>query len=135
MLYVGGVDASNPRPWILVVDDYEDWRAVLRALFEARGFGVEEAEDGPDALDKLERMGAKASAVVLDLMMPRMDGVEVLARLRERKDGLASVPVLLVTAASEAARARLDARACTVVPKPVQPRVLLDLVEEVISAR
>jgi len=122
----------QPRSRILVVDDYEDWRAVLRALLEAHGFDVEEAENGREALEKLERMGDETALVLLDLMMPGMDGAEVIAELRRRQGDFGGFPVVVVTAASDAARARIaDFR---VLQKPVHAEVLLQVVQEAIAA-
>jgi PAS domain S-box-containing protein len=79
---------------VLVVDDDDDLRRRLRRLLEKDGWAVDEAADGREALD---RLAARPSLVLLDLLMPRMDGFEFLARLRER-DEARSVPVIVLTA-------------------------------------
>jgi CheY-like chemotaxis protein len=79
---------------ILVVDDDADLRRRLRGLLEKDGWAVDEAADGREALDQL---GAKPSLVLLDLLMPVMDGFEFLSELRKREE-FRSVPVVVLTA-------------------------------------
>jgi CheY-like chemotaxis protein len=64
-------------PHALVVDDDDDLRTSLRYLLEMEGYEVEEARDGLEALDRL-RTSEQALVVLLDLMMPRLNGMEVL---------------------------------------------------------
>lgn len=80
---------------ILVVDDHPDNIELLKARLEARGYEVETAEDGEEALKKVfER---PPSLVLLDVMMPRMDGFETVRRIKANKD-LPFVPVIMQTA-------------------------------------
>src|ERR1700720_3557150 len=84
--------------FVLVVDDEEQNRTLLRDPLEARGYEVEEAENGMQALQKI---AARAPDVILlDLMMPKMDGFEV-CRLLRRHPETAHLPILLITALSE----------------------------------
>lgn len=78
---------------ILVVDDDAGLRKALKRVLASHGFDVEVAEDGDDALAQLRTRGF--DAVVLDLMMPGSDGIEVCERLRAAGDRL---PVLMLTA-------------------------------------
>ncbi len=72
-------DVSAARPGVLVVEDDADLRSALAQALSERGFVVEEAIDGLDALQKLEKIGKDQPMVVLlDLMMPRMSGVSFL---------------------------------------------------------
>ena len=84
--------------YVLVVDDEEQNRTLLRDPLEARGYEVEEAENGMQALQKIAtRM---PDVILLDLMMPKMDGFEVCRHLR--KDAkTAHLPILMITALSE----------------------------------
>jgi DNA-binding response OmpR family regulator len=84
--------------FVLVVDDDEQNRTLLRDSLEARGYEVEEAENGLQALQKI---AARAPDVILlDLMMPKMDGFEVCRRLRSDAK-TAHLPTLMITALSE----------------------------------
>jgi DNA-binding response OmpR family regulator len=81
---------------ILVADDDRLLRDLLRFRLEARGFAVEEAADGGAALERLARPPLP-DAVVLDAMMPEVDGLGVLRRVRE-DPATAELPVILLTA-------------------------------------
>lgn len=78
---------------ILVVEDEQDLNRILAKTLKAEGYSVDSCFDGVEALDYLE--GAEYDAVVLDVMMPRMDGFSVLAQMRA--DGN-ETPVLFLTA-------------------------------------
>ena len=78
---------------ILVVDDDLNTRKFLRAVLENDGFTVTTASDGKEALEKME--SSVVDLVVLDVMMPRMNGYEFAATLRETKNDL---PILMVSA-------------------------------------
>ncbi len=80
---------------ILVCDDERDIRNALKIYLSGEGYHVLEAENGEDALRVLE--GAEVHLVLMDIMMPLLDGVAATAKLRERYN----VPVILVTAKSE----------------------------------
>jgi two-component system response regulator MprA len=78
---------------ILVVDDEPAVRGTLERALRLDGYDVEGAEDGLDALDRLATFGP--DAIVLDRMMPRLDGIELCRRLREAGD---RTPILVLTA-------------------------------------
>ena len=101
---------------ILVVDDERAVRESLRRALELEGYDVELADDGEAALKRLEGT-ALADAVILDVLMPGIDGLEVCRRLRARDNG---VPVLMLTARAEVDSrvAGLDAGADDYLPKP-----------------
>ncbi|WP_169980282.1 ATP-binding protein [Tautonia rosea] len=82
------------RPRVLLVEDDETTRLPMSHLLELSGFDVMTACDGPEALELLAR--ERPTMVLLDLMMPRMDGIEVLQRIRG-DDHLANLPVLILS--------------------------------------
>jgi CheY-like chemotaxis protein len=88
----------NPRYKILIVDDHEDNIELLRARLEARGYEVEGANDGQAALDVVDRWCP--DLILLDVMMPKMDGMEVVRRLKAKTDRkeLPFIPVIMQTA-------------------------------------
>src|SRR5918996_3056295 len=100
---------------VLVVDDEPAVRAALERALRLEGYAVELASDGSEALHRLA-LGAP-DVVVLDVMMPRVDGLEVCRRLRESGD---RTPVLMLTArdAVEDRVAGLDAGADDYLVKP-----------------
>lgn len=109
---------------VLVVEDEEDIAYILRFLFQREGFAVDHAADGREALARLA--GDPPHAVVLDIMLPYHDGIEIVERLRAQP-GWRSVPVLMLTAkAREADIVRaLDLGADDYVTKPFQPDEVL----------
>ncbi|HEX5798529.1 MAG TPA: response regulator transcription factor [Gaiellaceae bacterium] len=109
---------------ILVVDDDAAVRESLRRALQLEGYEVELAADGAEALDRLKLDGSAPDALVLDVSMPRLDGLEVCRRLRRGGSG---VPVLMLTARDEVADrvAGLDAGADDYVVKPFALEELL----------
>ncbi len=91
---------ADPAPTILLVDDEDAVRTVLTFPLEKDGYVVVQAGDGEEAL----RLFAEQpiDLVVLDLMLPRLDGLEVCKRLR----ATSTVPIIMLTARDAAARAR-----------------------------
>jgi two-component system response regulator MprA len=108
---------------VLVVDDERAVRDSLRRALELEGYDVELAADGEEALERLAQNG-EPDAVVLDILMPRMDGLEVCRRLRREGHRL---PVLMLTARDEVENrvAGLDAGADDYVTKPFALEELL----------
>ena len=85
-------------PLILVVDDEEPVRMLLRDTLELDAYEVRDAIDGPEALESFDER--RPDGVILDIMMPRMSGIDVLKEIRSRPGG-AEVPVILLTAAGD----------------------------------
>jgi two-component system response regulator MprA len=108
---------------ILVVDDERAVRESLRRALQLEGYEVELAEDGADALAKLNR-GGSPDAMVLDVLMPTIDGLEVCRRIRREGN---AVPILMLTARAEVESrvAGLDAGADDYLPKPFALEELL----------
>ncbi len=84
--------------YVLVVDDEEQNRSLLRDPLEARGYEIAEAENGMVALEKIA--ARLPDVILLDVMMPQMDGFEVCRRLKTDSK-TAHIPILMVTALSE----------------------------------
>src|SRR5712691_395247 len=81
-------------PYILVVDDDADFRTGLRAALEMKGYQVEEAANGQEALERLTQK--PPLLVLLDLQMPVMNGREMLQRMRAQPE-LKEVPVVIIS--------------------------------------
>ena len=113
---------------ILVVDDERNIVELVRLYLEKEGFAVVAASDGEQALVQYERTGP--DLVVLDLMLPKMDGFEVCRELRRRGD----VPILMLTARSEDVDAivGLELGADDYVTKPFNPRALVARVKAIL---
>jgi diguanylate cyclase (GGDEF)-like protein len=119
-------------PRLLIVDDISDNRSILKRRFERRGFDVSEAESGLAAIELLEN--GVFDLVLLDVMMPGIDGIETLKRIRAKKSS-AELPVIMVTAKSESANIveALELGANDYVTKPVDFAVALARVNTQIS--
>jgi CheY-like chemotaxis protein len=114
---------------ILVVDDDADTRASLSELLTAHGYLTAESADGREAEAYLQRNPAPA-CVLLDLMMPRLDGWAVAALMRQGR--LPRVPVIIMTAADE--RWGYPAPPDRTLKKPVDPEKLLAILRALAPA-
>jgi CheY-like chemotaxis protein len=112
---------------VFVVDDDKGVREAMEVLLITEGLGVVTACDGQDALDRL-RAGLRPCVILLDLMMPKIDGWAFL-HMQRADPALATIPVIAFSAYDRllAQAAQLDVAAA--LPKPVMPETLLRLVD------
>ena len=118
----GGAKKAG-RYTVLLVEDEDSLRHVLRDLLEREGYSVIEAQDGMQALDEIDRHAP--DALVLDLNLPRLDGYQVLSHIRARP-GTAELPVLVLTArGDEESEVKVfENGANDFITKPFRPRAL-----------
>ena len=83
-------------PTVLLAEDSQDTRAMLKRAFEMKGYRVLEAADGQEALDMARRH--RPSLIVIDLNMPVLDGLEAVKSFRERETAGEQVPIVAITA-------------------------------------
>jgi DNA-binding NtrC family response regulator len=127
MTAMGSNVAAGPATRVLIVDDEEYQRAGLASMVSSWGFAVETASDGQEALEKLS--SSQMNVLVTDLMMPRMDGFELLKRLTAQGT---YPPAIVLTAFGNietAVQTMHDLGAFWFLEKPIQPsalRLLLD---------
>ena len=114
---------------VLLVEDSRDLRRLFARVLRRSGFEVCEASDGREALDVV--LEFRPEVVVTDVMMPEMDGIELIRRLRATP-ATAEIPIVVMTAAptDEARRDALRAGAAHVLGKPFDSRALLDRVND-----
>lgn len=114
----------NEKPYILVVDDNKITTKLLRRYLEANGFEASEAYDGIDCLEKLKER--KPNAVVLDVMMPRMDGYETVKNIKA-DDSTKDIPVVIVTALNDVANQlkSIEAGSDDFLSKPIEEKLLV----------
>jgi len=114
---------------ILVVEDHEDNRQILRDLLSAAGYDTIKAHDGEQALEKV--VASRPDLILMDIQLPGIDGYEVTRRIKD-DPASASVPIIAVTSYAligDAAKAR--AAGCDdYVAKPFSPRQLLAKIRE-----
>ena len=116
---------------VLVIDDESTVGLVLRLAFDAEGHETVVAEDGRSGIELA--LAEHPDAIVLDLMMPRVNGYDVLDALRDA-DGMQEVPVLVLTAvalSSERERC-LSAGADAVMTKPFDPRDVVEALDDLL---
>lgn len=116
---------------ILVVDDDRTTRHLLRALLKKAGYQVATAQDGVEALRKIEKGGF--DLVVADVWMPRMNGLEMLARLRA-EGRQARVVVMTSDSTPETLLRAVREQAFQYLTKPIQAAELLEIVESALQA-
>ncbi|MCL5991099.1 MAG: response regulator [Bacteroidetes bacterium] len=112
------------KPFILVVDDNRITTKLLRRYLEASGYDAVEAYDGIDCLEKVEQK--LPDAIVLDVMMPRLDGYETVKKLKEMSE-TRHVPVVIVTALNDVANQikSIEAGADDFLSKPIEEKLLI----------
>ena len=118
------------RKTILICDDEPALRELIRASMDD-GYDFAEASDGIVAMELAHEV--KPDIVILDLMLPRLSGLEVLARFNA-DDGLKDVPVLVITAWNETREDVLAAGADDFVTKPFDPEELRNAVKRLVAA-
>ncbi len=114
----------NSKPLVLVVDDNKITTKLLNRYLTPAGFNVKEAYDGVECLEKVEE--AKPDAIVLDVMMPRMDGYETVRRLKAEAENR-NIPVVIVTALNDVANQvkAIEAGADDFLSKPIEDKLLI----------
>ncbi len=125
------------RDKVLLVEDDEDTREVLRLILESDGIEVAVARDGLDALNRIgqlrEQDPRSPSVIVLDYMMPRCSGPQF--RQRQLADPeIADVPVILVSAVSDLSSRAALLKPFAMLQKPIDPNRLTSVVREACDA-
>ena len=122
------MQGEAPQPTVLVVDDERLIRTMLVHILEARGIACRTATNGAEALEACQ--AARPDLILMDIMMPVMDGIEACRRLKANPDW-ASIPVIAVTTINDPAAVlqMLDAGSLMYLTKPVAPERLVAAVQ------
>ena len=125
---------QSMRQKILLVDDEEDILEFLSYNLKKEGFRIDTANNGISALKKLEK--SKPDLIILDVMMPEMDGIEVCEKIREQ-DKFDDVLILFLTARSEeySELAGFSAGADDYITKPIKPKLLVSRVNAILKRK
>ena len=126
---------------ILIVDDDPDILVAIGAVLEARGYQVVTARDGEEALEKLKE--ERLDLMILDLLMPKMDGFAVCRELRDpRRAKYANIPILILTSVREEVSRRryeletgLSLDVDDYVEKPIEPFLLIQRMEKLLKRK
>ena len=118
---------------VLLVDDDPDFVEAVKVIVESGGYDVRIACDGKEGLEAVA--AERPDIIILDVMMPVMDGHKACAALKGNKD-TADIPIILLTAVADRVttskythRDMLESEAEDYMPKPVEPKALLDLIK------
>ena len=117
--------------YILVVDDESRIRKLLRDFFTAKGYQILEAEDGEKAIEVFEENRNKIKLIILDVMMPKLDGWSVLRKIRQESN----LPVIMLTARGEEQDELFgfELGVDEYISKPFSPKILVARVEAILK--
>ena len=116
---------------ILVIDDEERMRKLIKDFLIAKGFILLEAKDGEEAIEIFEKKQNKIDLVILDVMMPKVDGWTVLRNIRQESD----VPVIMLTARGEEQDELFgfELGVDEYISKPFSPKILVARIEAILK--
>ena len=116
---------------ILIVDDEARMRKLIRDFLAAKGFSILEAEDGEKALEVFEENKNKITLILLDVMMPKLDGWSVLRQIRQES----KVPIIMLTARGEEQDELFgfELGVDEYISKPFSPKILVARVEAILK--
>ena len=117
--------------YILVVDDESRIRKLLRDFFTAKGYQILEAEDGEKAIEVFEENRNEIKLILLDVMMPKLDGWSVLRKIRQESN----LPVIMLTARGEEQDELFgfELGVDEYISKPFSPKILVARVEAILK--
>ena len=123
--------ATNGQRTILVVDDFDDTRLLLRTWLERRGFRVVEAENGIQAINQAET--ESPDLIIMDMQMPQLDGLSATRRIR-KLESMNSVPIVAVSAyGADQFREQALAAGCNeYVSTPFEPATLEGIIRALV---
>jgi CheY-like chemotaxis protein len=124
------INPSLPLPVAVLADDHADTREMYGGYLRAHGFHVVEASDGFEAVTLVKRL--RPAVLVLDVIMPRMDGITALRRIRQVKE-LHDMPILVLTSYDVHEEEARAAGATAVCVKPCRPDSLLEQLRHLVE--
>jgi CheY-like chemotaxis protein len=124
---------QNQQPTILVVDDFDDTRLLLRTWLRKKGYRVVEAENGNEAIAKAREI--EPDLIIMDVEMPELDGLSATRKIRALKDS-ATLPIIAVSAygADQFREQALSAGCNEYVSTPFEPDDLEKLIRSLIQS-
>ena len=117
--------------YILIVDDESRMRKLIKDFLVAKGYNILEAEDGEKALEIFEENQSKIELILLDVMMPKLDGWSVLRQIRQ----ISKVPIIMLTARGEEQDELFgfELGVDEYISKPFSPKILVARVEAILK--
>ncbi len=122
---------NMPNNCILIVDDEQRMRKLIKDFLKAKGYSILEAEDGEKALEVFEENRNKITLILLDVMMPKLDGWSVLRQIRQTS----KVPIIMLTARGEEQDELFgfELGVDEYIAKPFSPKILVARVEAILK--
>ena len=116
---------------ILIVDDEQRMRKLIKDFLTTKGYNILEAEDGEKALEIIEKKKSKINLIILDVMMPKLDGWSVLRQIRQNS----KVPIIMLTARGEEQDELFgfELGVDEYISKPFSPKILVARVEAILK--
>jgi CheY-like chemotaxis protein len=126
------MNRTRPHQTILLVEDFDDTRLMMKLWLQKKGYRVIEAENGEQAVELAQR--EHPDLIIMDMMMPGLGGLDATRQIREYQS-LRQTPIVAVSAyGAEEYRARaLDAGCNEYVPTPFEPEALSQLIERLLA--
>jgi len=126
------INGTRPQQTILLVEDFDDTRLMMKLWLMKKGYRVIEAEDGEQAVEFAHR--EHPDLIIMDMMMPGLGGLDATRQIREYQS-LRQTPIVAVSAyGADEYRARaLDAGCNEYVPTPFEPEALSQLIESLLA--
>ena len=133
MLAQAAVNRAPEQKTILLVEDFDDTRLMTKLWLTKKGYRVVEAENGAEAVDLAQ--SERPDLIIMDMMMPGVDGLDATRQIREYQS-LQATPIVAVSAygADQYRHKALDAGCNEYVPTPFDPDALSKLIERLLAA-
>ena len=127
------MNRARPQLTILIVEDFDDTRLMMKLWLMKKGYRVIEAENGEQAIEMAQREAP--DLIIMDMMMPGLGGLDATRQIREYQS-LRETPIVAVSAygADEFRAKALDAGCTAYVPTPFEPEALSQLIEKLLAA-
>ena len=127
------INRTRPQQTILLVEDFDDTRLMMKLWLQKKGYRVIEAENGEEAIGVAQR--EHPDLIIMDMMMPGLGGLDATRQIREYQS-LRQTPIVAVSAygADEYRTRALDAGCNEYVPTPFEPEALSRLIERLLAA-
>ena len=124
---------SGPKILVLVTDDDDNWRGLLRDVLSMEGFEIEEARDGLQCLEKAKSV--KPQAILLDVDLPRMDGWQACEKIKASPD-TKDIPIIFISthAGREEKEKGIALGAASYMPKPVDIDDIVPVLKKLVKA-
>ncbi|MGZ8848405.1 MAG: response regulator [Pyrinomonadaceae bacterium] len=126
------MECARPQQTILLVEDFDDTRLIMKMWLMKKGYRVVEAENGNEAIELAERL--HPDLIIMDMMMPGLSGLDATRRIREYQ-ALQRTPIVAVSAygATDYRARAIEAGCDEYVSTPFEPDALIDLIRKLLA--